>query len=55
MIRKAVDASLDENVRTPEIQVEGGGQVWYQGSGCLDCGLYQESIEIYRSFTGNQK
>ena len=24
MIRKAVDASLDEKVRTPEIQVEGG-------------------------------
>ncbi len=24
LIRKAVDASLDENVRTPEIQVEGG-------------------------------
>ena len=23
-IRKAVDASLDANVRTPEIQVEGG-------------------------------
>ena len=26
LIRKAVDASLDENVRTPEIQVEGGGK-----------------------------
>lgn len=26
LIRKAVDASLDANVRTPEIQVEGGGQ-----------------------------
>ena len=25
-IRKAVDASLDANVRTPEIQVEGGGE-----------------------------
>lgn len=25
LIRKAVDASLDANVRTPEIQVEGGG------------------------------
>ena len=25
-IRKAVDASLDQNVRTPEIQVEGGAQ-----------------------------
>lgn len=24
LIRKAVDASLDEKVRTPEIQVEGG-------------------------------
>ena len=24
LIRKAVDASLDANVRTPEIQVEGG-------------------------------
>ena len=24
IIRKAVDASLDQNVRTPEIQVEGG-------------------------------
>lgn len=24
MIRKAVDASLDANVRTPEIQVAGG-------------------------------
>ena len=24
LIRKAVDASLDQNVRTPEIQVEGG-------------------------------
>ena len=55
LIRKAVDASLDENVRTPEIQVEGGGQVWYERSGCLDCGLYQESIEIYSFFTENQK
>ncbi|KAB3758239.1 3-isopropylmalate dehydrogenase, partial [Phocaeicola vulgatus] len=26
LIRKAVDASLDENVRTPEIQVEGGAK-----------------------------
>lgn len=26
LIRKAVDASLDANVRTPEIQVEGGGK-----------------------------
>ena len=26
LIRKAVDASLDANVRTPEIQVEGGAQ-----------------------------
>ena len=26
MIRKAVDASLDANVRTPEIQVEGAGK-----------------------------
>ncbi len=24
LVRKAVDASLDANVRTPEIQVEGG-------------------------------
>jgi 3-isopropylmalate dehydrogenase len=24
LVRKAVDASLQENVRTPEIQVEGG-------------------------------
>ena len=24
LVRRAVDASLDENVRTPEIQVEGG-------------------------------
>ena len=24
LIRKAVDASLDNNIRTPEIQVEGG-------------------------------
>ena len=24
VVRKAVDASLDANVRTPEIQVEGG-------------------------------
>lgn len=24
LIRRAVDASLDNNVRTPEIQVEGG-------------------------------
>ena len=24
LIRKAVNASLDENVRTPEIQVDGG-------------------------------
>ena len=26
LVRKAVDASLDANVRTPEIQVEGGAQ-----------------------------
>ena len=26
LIRKAVDASLDANIRTPEIQVEGGGK-----------------------------
>lgn len=26
LIRQAVDASLEQNVRTPEIQVEGGGQ-----------------------------
>ena len=26
LVRKAVDASLDANVRTPEIQVEGGGK-----------------------------
>ena len=26
LIRQAVDASLDDNVRTPEIQVEGGGK-----------------------------
>ena len=26
LIRKAIDASLDENVRTPEIQVEGGAK-----------------------------
>ena len=26
LIRKAVDASLDENVRTPEIQVAGGAK-----------------------------
>ena len=26
LIRKAVDASLDANVRTPEIQVEGGAK-----------------------------
>ena len=26
LIRKAVDASLDNNIRTPEIQVEGGNQ-----------------------------
>ena len=26
IIRKAVDASLDSNVRTPEIQVEGGNK-----------------------------
>ena len=26
LIRKAVDASLDNNVRTPEIQVEGGAK-----------------------------
>ena len=26
LIRKAVDASLDDNVRTPEIQVEGGAK-----------------------------
>ena len=26
LIRKAVDASLDANVRTPEIQVEGGAE-----------------------------
>ena len=26
LIRKAVDASLDQNVRTPEIQVEGGAK-----------------------------
>lgn len=26
LVRKAVDASLDENVRTPEIQVEGGAK-----------------------------
>ena len=26
LIRKAVDASLDECVRTPEIQVEGGAK-----------------------------
>ena len=26
LIRRAVDASLDANVRTPEIQVEGGAK-----------------------------
>ena len=26
LIREAVNASLDQNVRTPEIQVEGGGK-----------------------------
>ena len=26
LVRKAVDASLDANVRTPEIQVEGGAE-----------------------------
>ena len=26
LIRKAVDASLDANVRTPEIQMEGGAK-----------------------------
>ena len=26
LIRKAVDASLDQSVRTPEIQVEGGAK-----------------------------
>ena len=26
LIRKAVNASLDQNVRTPEIQVEGGAK-----------------------------
>jgi 3-isopropylmalate dehydrogenase len=26
LIRKAVDASLDANVRTPEIQIKGGKQ-----------------------------
>ena len=26
LIRKAVDASLEQNVRTPEIQVEGGAK-----------------------------
>ena len=26
LIRQAVDASLDANIRTPEIQVEGGAQ-----------------------------
>lgn len=33
LIRKAVDASLDANVRTPEIQVEGGGKYGTQEVG----------------------
>lgn len=46
LIRKAVDASLDENVRTPEIQVEGGAKYGTKEVGFLDCGLYQESINF---------
>jgi 3-isopropylmalate dehydrogenase len=33
LIRKAVDASLDANVRTPEIQVDGGAHFGTTGVG----------------------
>ena len=42
LIREAVDASLDANVRTPEIQMEGGailsgGRKMLGGRGALPC------------------
>ena len=41
LIRKAVDASLDANVRTPEIQVEGGAKYGTKEVGAWGGRLYQ--------------
>ena len=39
LIREAVNASLDQNVRTPEIQVEGGAKYGTKevGAWIVDC------------------
>lgn len=43
LIRRAVDASLDANVRTPEIQVEGGGRYGTKEVGEWIAGYIRES------------
>ncbi len=46
LVRKAVDASLDANIRTPGNPGGRRSQIWHERGGCMDCGLYQTLIFI---------